>query len=454
MFLKKENLTTEFKREYIDDIRLTVLAFANTAGGTLYVGIEDDGSICGVKCPDETVLKIQNVLRDSIKPDIMMCVKCSYLDLSGKSVIKVEVHRGTHRPYFLGSKGIRPEGVYIRQSASTVPASFDAIRRMIVETSGDEFERGVSFEQSLSFDACTSTFKALQIPFGAPQMQSLGMINQEKLYTNLAFILSDQCQHTLKVAVFQGNNKLIFRDRAEFSGSILKQLDEAFAFIMRYNSVRSTYSGLRRVDTWAYPETAIREGLLNAIVHRSYESSGPILVNIYDNRIDILNQGGLLPNMTVEEVRQGVSEQRNKQLAAIFYRLELIEAFGTGYDKIDEAYAESGKKADIKVTANSFLLLLPNTNYVVESSGMEKQPIATDTNVNLSSLGGDLIQKRSRILIEQCRQNNSITRAEIQSMFELSSSSVIALLSKLTKEGIFVKEGSGKNTKYVLKKIS
>lgn len=107
MFLSREDQFTEFKREYIDDIKLTVIAFANTNGGTLYIGVEDDGTICGLRNPEEVILQIQNTLRDSILPDIMMFVQCSFLDIDGKTIIKIQVHRGTKRPYFLRGKGIR-----------------------------------------------------------------------------------------------------------------------------------------------------------------------------------------------------------------------------------------------------------------------------------------------------------------------------------------------------------
>ena len=152
MFLQREDLTTEFKREFVDDVKLAVLAFANTNGGVLYIGVDDDGSICGVANPDEVILQTQNTIRDSITPDIMMFIHSTFTNYEGKTVVKIEVRRGDKRPYFLKGKGIRPEGVYVRQGPSTVPASYDAIRQMLIETSGGEYEKGVAFEQNLTFE--------------------------------------------------------------------------------------------------------------------------------------------------------------------------------------------------------------------------------------------------------------------------------------------------------------
>ena len=132
-----ENKNTEYKREYIDDIRKTIIAFANTDGGTLYIGVNDDGSVCGVADTDDTMLKVTNMLRDAIKPDVSMFVDVDLRTMDEKPVVAVTVQRGTARPYYIAGKGIRPEGVYIRQGASNAPATETAILAMIRETAGD-----------------------------------------------------------------------------------------------------------------------------------------------------------------------------------------------------------------------------------------------------------------------------------------------------------------------------
>ena len=135
-----ENKTTELKREYVDDIKNTAIAFANCDGGTLYVGIENDGTVRGVEDADGTMLRVTNAIRDAVRPDLTMFLDCRCETMEGKPVICVRVQRGTARPYYLHSTGIRPEGVFVRQGASTVPASEAAILDMIKETSGDSYE--------------------------------------------------------------------------------------------------------------------------------------------------------------------------------------------------------------------------------------------------------------------------------------------------------------------------
>ena len=225
------------------------------------------------------------------------------------------------------------------------------------------WEQCVSWNQNLTFAFAAGFFARRELPFEAASMRSFGITNADSLYTNLALLLSDQCEHSIQAAVFQGTRKDIVRERAEFCGSVLKQLEDACAFVARRNNLHAHIEGLYRIDIYDYPLAAVREGLINAVVHRDYGAGGPILVSILDNRLEILNQGGLMPSMTVEEVRRGVSDPRNKALADVFYRLKLTDAFGTCWDKMDSAYEGSGKQAHISVTQNSFRLTLPNVNY-------------------------------------------------------------------------------------------
>jgi ATP-dependent DNA helicase RecG len=230
----------EFKREYTPDISKTVIAFANTNGGTVYVGVSDDGNVAGVDDTDGTLLKITNTIRDSIKPDVTLFVVCETDKIEGKAVVKIDVQKGTASPYYLAGKGIRPEGVYVRQGASTVPATETALLKMIKDTDGEKYETVRSLNQDLTFIEAKKEFAARGAAFGVNQKKTLGLMTVDGVFTNLGLLLSDQCVHTVKLAVFEGKGKEIFKDRREFSGSLLKQLNDIFAFIdlcNRYSTV-------------------------------------------------------------------------------------------------------------------------------------------------------------------------------------------------------------------------
>ena len=323
----QESETVELKAIVVDDIKKEIIAFANCGGGKLYIGIQDDGNVIGIDQPDEACLQISNMLRDAIKPDLTMFLHYETLNIDGKSVVAVYVQRGTERPYYLAKKGLRPEGVYVRQGYSSVPATTTAIRRMIKETDGDHFEEIRSLEQDLTFESARKEFSDRNIPFETAQMKTLGIINQDDIYTNLGLLLSDQCMHTIKAAVFEGTDQNVFKDRKEFSGSLFRQMHEAYDYIDFHNQTYSTFHKLLRVDTRDYPEVAIREALLNSLVHREYGTSASTLISIYTDRIEFTSIGGLVTDISLADIMMGVSVCRNARLANVFYRLELIEAY-------------------------------------------------------------------------------------------------------------------------------
>lgn len=146
-----EGATLELKREYSEEIKKTVVAFANTAGGVIYLGVNDDGTVRGIEKVDDELLRVSNAVRNSIKPDVTMFVSYIVEDIEDKAVIKITVQKGSSRPYYLTEKGLRPAGVYVRQGSSCMPASESAIFKMIKETGGDPTRNCALFSRSSLF---------------------------------------------------------------------------------------------------------------------------------------------------------------------------------------------------------------------------------------------------------------------------------------------------------------
>ena len=432
-----ESGTVELKRKYVDDIKKTVIAFANGDGGTVYIGVEDDGAVTGVEDPDGTMLQAANALRDAIRPDVTLFVACNAEELEGKTIVTLRVQRGTARPYYLAGKGIRPEGVFVRFGASTVPATEAAILDMIRETSGDCYEASRSLNQQLTFQKAGEYFQKQGLAFGEQQKRTLGLIGSDGTYTNLALLLSEQCIHTLKLAVFQGSRKTVFRDRAELTGSLLNQLDEAFAYIDRFNNTHADYRGLERVDVRDYPVQAIREALLNAIIHRDYSFRAPTLISIFDDRIEFVSVGGLVRGLTKADILLGVSAPRNERLANVFYRLRLIEAYGTGMPKIQECYREQPVQPVIEIADHAFKVTLPNLNY-----GREAQTAETRRTSGLT--------EREATVLALLEERGSITRREVEKALGVSQATAILALREMTRKGLLRKTGGGRTQAYCL----
>lgn len=434
----RESETVELKEIVVDDIKKEIIAFANCEGGKLYIGVRDDGSVIGVENPDESALQISNMIRDAIKPDLTMFLHYETLEVDGKHIVAIDVQRGTERPYYIAKKGLRPEGVYVRQGYSSVPATDTAIRRMIKETDGDRFEEMRSLEQDLTFEATANEFALRQINFGPQQMKTLKILNNDGIFTNLGLLLSEQCVHTIKVAVFQGTDQCIFKDRREFTGALTRQLNEVYEYIDLHNQTRATFDKLLRIDTRDYPETAVREALLNLLVHRDYSFSASALISIYSDRIEFVSVGGLLPGIDLDDIMVGLSVCRNQNLANVFYRLQLIEAYGTGMRKIMNAYENRSRKPIIESTSNAFKITLPNINTTQEK-----------LNLNETKLFSFLNEEERRVF-EFARTHGSVTRADVESLLETSTSTATRLLRRMVENDVLAQHGKGKGTKYIL----
>lgn len=433
-----ENLNLEYKREYTDQIRKAVIAFANTDGGAVLVGVDDDGTVRGVDDVDGTRVRVGNLIRDSIRPDVRAFVSVTEEERGGRTVLRFDVQRGTARPYYWKAKGLRPEGVFVRQDAASVPASEAAIREMLLASADGAFERMRSLRQDLTFGAAAAFFRERKVAFGPAQRRSLGLVGEDGLFTNLALLLSDQCPFTLKLAVFEGTGKTVFRERREIGGSVLAQVREAFDYLDKWNRTRAEVRGLDRVDRRDYPPEAVREALLNAVVHRDYALPGADLVSLFDDRLEVLSAGGLVRGVSLSDVLLGLSALRNAALAGVFYRLRLIEAYGTGLLKIREAYAGAPRPAAVEATDHAFKVTLPNRNAAVaaeprRAAGRAPAPDA-----------------RADAVLAALRSRRELGRADVEALCGVSPATAARLLARLVAEGRAATVGRGPSTRYRL----
>ncbi len=439
----RETEIIELKSIVQDSIKKEIIAFANCDGGTVYIGVADDGTVLGVENADECALQVSNMLRDAIKPDITMFVHYETLDYEGKAVVAINIQRGTNRPYYLAKKGLRPEGIFVRQGYSSVPATDTAIRQMIKETDGDSFEDMRSINQELTFETTKKEFEVRKVTFGQSQMQTLKMISTDGLYTNLGLLLSEQCPYTIKAAVFEGINQNVFKDRREFCGSIMQQMNEVYDYIDLHNQTHATFHKLLRVDTRDYPEVAVREALMNTLVHRDYSFRAATLISIYDDRIEFVSVGGLISGLELDDVLMGVSVCRNPHLANIFYRLQLIEVYGTGMKKIMNAYADAYVQPEIKTTNNAFKIILPNLNYINNKS---------EVSDIIEEKGTPYLSSREKGILEFLTTHQIITRKEAQELFGTSQSTAGRILKTMVDNGQIVQIGGSRTTRYELAK--
>jgi len=203
-----------------------------------------------------------------------------------------------------------------------------------------------------------------------------------------------------------------------------------------FNKIHATYSGLDRIDRRDYPEVAIREALLNAIVHRDYSFSGSTLISIFEDRIEFVSLGGLVSGLSIDDIMNGASQARNEKLANLFYRLKLVEACGTGIIKIMESYEGNAPGPKLKATGNTFNISIPNLNFAASSRAAD-----SDNNIN----------EQWKEILNSIARSGSVTRHDIEKLLGVGQTRAHVLLKAMVDAGMIKTAGGGKKRRYLKK---
>ena len=360
-----EDERTELKRELINDIKCEIVAFLNSDGGTIYVGVDDDGKVIGFddyKIKDEMDLKIGNWMQDSFYPKPFGLIQYAF---NKDNVLVISVCKGTRKPYFLKDKGPKPSGVFIRVGRSKRKATNEEILRMIMESHNYSYEDDVSNEQELTFKEFERTLDENGIKPTSRMMNSLGLKNKYGLYTNLGYIMSDQSNIVVKLAEYDDN--MNFKIKKSFGGSLVTILKNVEEQAERLNDLKIIIEGntFKRIETKSYPGASIREMIMNAICHADYFIHSNIKIEFFPDEVKITSPGGIF-NASLEDIMNGVQTYRNPKLVHIFDKLGMIENFGTGIPRTIYSYRDYDIQPEFKITNSFFVVTLPNINFYNE----------------------------------------------------------------------------------------
>lgn len=281
---------------------------------------------------------------------------------------------------------------------------------------------------NLTFQQAASFFQQHGITLSDSEYKSFGMVQTENnVYTNLTLLLSDQCRHTVYIAVFEGQDNTRCKERKKFGGSVFKQLEDSFSYLMLCNRNPAELKGLHRVEHPDYPEEALREALLNALVHRDYSFSGSIIINVNDKEMEFISIGGLLPGLSTDDILSGISQPRNQKLAEVFHRLHLIESYGTGIRRIYSLYNSSPVSPRIEVTPNTFKIVLPNlnTNTAERSANPQEQ-----------------------LILDYISEHGSVSDSEVQKLLHIKPTRTYAIMKSMREKGLVTQSGRGNEKRY------
>ncbi len=412
----RETRTLEFKETITNTFLKTVSAFSNYEGGVILFGIDDDGKVKGMADVKQSCLDIENKINDSISP------QPDYkIEIQSDNTIKLTIKSGIQKPYLYKSKA------YKRNDTATIEVDTLEFSRLVLEGKNIRFEELPCKEQKLTFEILHQKLKeSIQIEtFNKDTLKTLNLYDNTNGYNNAAGLLADKNHFPGIDIVKFGENISIIQKRATFDNrSILEVYDKTIEIFKDYYSYEVIQQAERK-NIEKIPETAFREAIANALIHRVWDVESQIRVLMFDDRIEIISPGGLPAGITEEEYLSGkISVLRNRNLANVFYRLGFVEIFGTGITRIKQIYEAGLQKPDLEVSENTIKIMLP----------------VLEENINLTEDERDVYKILSKTVLKPI--------SEIAPYASFGKSKTTQLLKTMGDKGVVAVEGKGRGTKY------
>lgn len=444
----------------------SISAFANSFGGKLIFGISDDDEIVGVEDVKSDGEKISEMIKTKLNP--IPKFKLSYEAVDGKNLVIVEVLTGDETPYYYSGEGQLI--AFVRLGNESVPANPSQLRELVIRGSGQSYDSLPSRFQfeDMAFTKLRSVYKQRTgKSFEDTDFESFGIIDANGKLTNAGALLADESpvRHsrvfcTRWNGLTKASGLMDAIDDAEFSGSLISLFQDGMSFIMRNNKKAWRKTATSRIEYPDYPERAVTEGLVNALIHRNYmEIGSEVHIDIFDDRLELYSPGGMVDGSTLEgkDLRSISSKRRNPVLADIFSRLQLMERRGSGFKKILEDYDFQENTTEelmpkFMADHNDFVLTLYNLNYFEgqnsegdDTKGSEKFGESSEkvrgSSVNIRERGLNDTQKEILRLISE---NARISAAHMAEKISITSRAVEKNLKDLRERGILVRHGAGR----------
>ncbi|NYB74527.1 MULTISPECIES: RNA-binding domain-containing protein [Sedimentibacter] len=421
----KEKFNLEFKLEVSKTFLKTVSAYANYNDGVIVFGVDDDGEIIGIENATEESLRIENMVNDSIVPVPIFEIKIKKAD--NNKIIVLEVKKGKDTPFYYQGKA------YKRANTSTVEVDRFELRRLSMEGLNVDYEERKASSQNLSFAALEELLKEKVgiEKINLDILRTLNLFSKEGYYNIAGELLADKNEvdfSGIDIIKFGKNiNKILYRETIA-NESLLVQFDRAIKIFEQYYQYEEI-DGYDRIKRELIPKEAFREALANAIVHRVWDINSYIQISMYEERIEINSPGGLPAGISKEEYLNGnISVLRNPIIAGVFYRLNIIEKFGTGIARINEEYIHSISKPNFDISENRIRIILPVTEF--DKLDLSKEEV---------------------LVYGLLKEEVELTRKEIDSKTGFDKSKTLRVINNLIEKNIIEKTGSGVAVTYKVK---
>ncbi len=448
---KGENKRLELKERLpsSESIAKTVIAFSNTSGGKLIIGVNNKKEIVGIN-EDKIFMyeeKITSIINDLCYPTILPEIYAQ--NINGKVLLVIEVPKGPLLPYYLKGKG-KLKGTYIRVGSTNRVADEEMIAELQRQRLSKSFDEEVNFEfdiKDLNLSIIYKEFQNIGRECDYNKLKNLKLIkvvNGKDLPTNALLIALGMFDNTMiKCARFKGVTKEIFIDKKEFNNDLFTNLENSIKFLQNHLNLSAEVKGLQLKEELEIPFLALREALINAIVHRDYLRKSDIKVAIYDDMVEIVSPGSFPNGLTIEEVVSGRSEIRNKGLANLFRELKYMETWGSGIGKIKRSCDEKGVEFKISESGNFVSIVFYRSQTKTAEKLLENRRKTAGKPPNLT--------KQEEIIYEFVVKNSKINLKIVEKLLNVKERRAREILNNLTKKGILEKIGKTKGTYYILK---
>lgn len=456
----------------------TVVAYANSSGGLLVFGVEDNTwNVIGI--PQEKIFEvadgISNAIMDSCEPMIDFDIK--YQTIENKTIIIVQVYPGKCRPYFLRSEG-KSNGVYIRVPGSTRVADEFVVKELELEGANKSYDRMLAVGKTVTEEEieelCDTMYQyalnrclTIEEKQGVKrvtkmQLLSWGLLQERegRIYpTNGYLLLSPKSvqETSIQCGVFKGTTRAVFLDKKEYNGPIYEQIDEAYQFVLRNIRMGAEFGELLRKDVYELPIDSIRELIANAVCHRSYLDSASVQVALYDDRLEITSPGMLIGGLTIAEMRKGYSRPRNKGIVSALAYMKVVERWGSGIPRLYENCESAGlKEPELSENAGCFRVNMFRKTELARGE-MEQKPGKSDIsevkkNRKKEQKKGtekrtEIVERTEKVWKLICK-NPSITQATMMEQLGISRKKVQLALENLIADKRIERVGSDRNGKW------
>ncbi len=349
-----EGKTLEFKRDLSspEGALRTLVAFANTAGGTLLIGVEDaTRHVRGVKAPLDLEERLASMISDSIVP--RLAPELDIMPWRRTHLLAVQVYPSSGRPHHLKREG--PEaGVYVRVGSTNRRADRDMIAELRRFARGEAFDEQAMPEldsEALDFRAASESFATVR-KLKRADLETLRLVTTHqgrKVPTVGGMLLfgSERLRHFpdawIQAGRFDGKDKTRIADQIEIRSYPVQAIEAAIAFIQKHGLHGAHIGSVRRKEHWSLPPVAVREAIINAVAHADFAQRGaPVRISVFDDRLEVENPGLLPFGLTVDDLRRGISKLRNRIIGRVFHELGLIEQWGSGIQRMTAACRDAG----------------------------------------------------------------------------------------------------------------